>query len=423
METLNCPICFIKYDTTEREAVVLPCGHTFCSVCTKSANKKCPSCRGEFTEPQVKKNYIIHALLDELNTKVIIRSQETCVTHKREIDRFCKFCVKLMCSVCHCLHIGSIDAIISDVNLRDEVQNALESYKDMTNIKESLNLRIDGYIELRKHQIEEKQASYLEKLKECGKTDILKINVEKEAKVQKIEEEAREKIQEIETNKLKVIKQAMETAETKIKEIESQTETLIQNLCSQNECLLETIRDASQNLKQKIESLQDLTKLKKVQLNECMTIYKLKEAQRGQLQEFLTLSSSDIESLLEGFKVGEVVNCKDTVGDWLNASIIKIENNTVLIHYTGWPNKWDEWVGINSPRLLKQWKLGNDLQINHRIDVKCQGKWLEAQVIKVNRDFILVRYAKPNQSLTEWIDKASYRITEDGARSQLKNGK
>lgn len=256
MKTLSCSICFIRYDTTEREAIVLPCGHTFCLICTKTFKKTCPTCREDFLETQVKKNYIVHALLDELNTKVIIRSQETCGTHKREIDRFCKSCEELMCSVCHCAHIGSMEAIISDINLRDEVQNALEPYKDMESTKKDLNKRIDDYLVLKIKEIEGKQTSDLEQLEKFREKNIQESTHAKEAKIQKAEKEAREKIQEIETNKLKVINQAIETADTEIKEIESQAEARRKNLFSQAESLLQRIQTTASDIKQQTESLQ-----------------------------------------------------------------------------------------------------------------------------------------------------------------------
>lgn len=75
------------------------------------------------------------------------------------------------------------------------------------------------------------------------------------------------------------------------------------------------------------------------------------------------------------FYVGQWIDAKDTVNQWLEATILRIneENNTILIHYNGWfvsglvylslcycsfffsfacrPVVWDEWIDMNSPRI------------------------------------------------------------------------
>ncbi|CAG9329257.1 unnamed protein product [Blepharisma stoltei] len=52
---------------------------------------------------------------------------------------------------------------------------------------------------------------------------------------------------------------------------------------------------------------------------------------------------------------GQWVDVKDTVEQWLEAQVIQIEHRPegqmAFIHYNGWPNRWDEWISISSPRI------------------------------------------------------------------------
>ena len=47
------------------------------------------------------------------------------------------------------------------------------------------------------------------------------------------------------------------------------------------------------------------------------------------------------------------------------------------VHFSGWSNKYDEWVEENSPRLMRQWRRGQALQLNNRVDVQDVNKLLK----------------------------------------------
>lgn len=51
------------------------------------------------------------------------------------------------------------------------------------------------------------------------------------------------------------------------------------------------------------------------------------------------------------FVSGLWVDALDTVNQWLEAQVLIVHNNRVLIHYNGWPSIWDEWIVSESPRL------------------------------------------------------------------------
>ncbi len=58
------------------------------------------------------------------------------------------------------------------------------------------------------------------------------------------------------------------------------------------------------------------------------------------------------------FFVGQWLDVKDTVNQWLEATVMDIRfpadgngPSELLIHYNGWPENWDEWIVSNSTRL------------------------------------------------------------------------
>jgi hypothetical protein len=51
------------------------------------------------------------------------------------------------------------------------------------------------------------------------------------------------------------------------------------------------------------------------------------------------------------YEVGEWVDVKDTINQWLEAQVIKIQNDKAYVHYNGWGTRWDEWIEFSSPRM------------------------------------------------------------------------
>ena len=50
---------------------------------------------------------------------------------------------------------------------------------------------------------------------------------------------------------------------------------------------------------------------------------------------------------------GQWVDCLDTVENWLEATVIRVdlENRTVYITFNGWPDRWNEWLPFTSSRI------------------------------------------------------------------------
>eukprot|EP00466_Bigelowiella_natans_P017348 jgi/Bigna1/83550/fgenesh1_pg.110_\ len=46
------------------------------------------------------------------------------------------------------------------------------------------------------------------------------------------------------------------------------------------------------------------------------------------------------------FEKGNFLDCRDKYGMWLEAEVVKLRNDEVLIHYNNWDSKWDEWIPL-----------------------------------------------------------------------------
>ncbi|RLN31289.1 hypothetical protein BBJ28_00018843 [Nothophytophthora sp. Chile5] len=51
------------------------------------------------------------------------------------------------------------------------------------------------------------------------------------------------------------------------------------------------------------------------------------------------------------FFVGQWLDVKDTVNQWLESTVMDIADGKVLVHYHGWPTRWDEWIEFDSDRI------------------------------------------------------------------------
>lgn len=51
--------------------------------------------------------------------------------------------------------------------------------------------------------------------------------------------------------------------------------------------------------------------------------------------------------------MGQWLDVKDTVNQWLEATVMDINETErkIFVHYNGWPTRWDEWLSFSSSRL------------------------------------------------------------------------
>ncbi len=82
-----------------------------------------------------------------------------------------------------------------------------------------------------------------------------------------------------------------------------------------------------------------------------------------QLEEILALRAPEDEAAVatnhatetfrpqKEFKIGQWLDVRDTVGEWLEAQVVSSEVDRVRVHYNDWGARWDEWIPISSGRL------------------------------------------------------------------------
>lgn len=53
--------------------------------------------------------------------------------------------------------------------------------------------------------------------------------------------------------------------------------------------------------------------------------------------------------------VGQNLDVKDSVNKWVNAEVLRVNSYEIYVHYSGWAQRYDEPIPIDSPRILVQW--------------------------------------------------------------------
>ncbi|TDH73805.1 hypothetical protein CCR75_007804 [Bremia lactucae] len=51
------------------------------------------------------------------------------------------------------------------------------------------------------------------------------------------------------------------------------------------------------------------------------------------------------------FFVGQWLDIQDTVNQWLESTVMNVADGKILVHYHGWPTRWDEWIDADSDRI------------------------------------------------------------------------
>lgn len=76
-----------------------------------------------------------------------------------------------------------------------------------------------------------------------------------------------------------------------------------------------------------------------------------RQSEEGNLVSPVSTNSSNPHR--KRYYVGQWLDVKDTVSQWLEATVMALneENGTIFVHYNGWPTRWDEWIDFDSPRI------------------------------------------------------------------------
>ena len=58
--------------------------------------------------------------------------------------------------------------------------------------------------------------------------------------------------------------------------------------------------------------------------------------------------------------LGQWIDVKDTIDQWLEAQVIDLKDDKVYVHYNGWGTRWDEWIEMKSTIVrLSETEIGN----------------------------------------------------------------
>ncbi len=106
-------------------------------------------------------------------------------------------------------------------------------------------------------------------------------------------------------------------------------------------------------------------------------------------------------------KVGEVLEVKDTAGVWYKSTVLKIDGEKRFIHYEGWSDTWNEWVMPDRVRPIAIAPIPAVLGapvVGELIDAKDKGGgWYKATVLKIDGDKRFIHYDGYNDTWDEWL--------------------
>ncbi|OMJ93388.1 hypothetical protein SteCoe_3630 [Stentor coeruleus] len=104
MDEFNCSICEQDYDAGTRDPLMLPCGHTFCSICLQkllsSSLNHCPEDRTPISATSISELPKNFSLLRLLNKNSIKQDTTMCKDHKKRLEFICILDKAKVCANC-----------------------------------------------------------------------------------------------------------------------------------------------------------------------------------------------------------------------------------------------------------------------------------------------------------------------------------
>lgn len=106
---------------------------------------------------------------------------------------------------------------------------------------------------------------------------------------------------------------------------------------------------------------------------------------------------------------------------WWKASVIGVNDtgDRCLIHYTGWGNSWNEWVGSDRIRITSSARnpvnpgtyvpSPSAFGVGSSVQVRWGGKWWPAHVLNVSGNRLRIQYDGYDHSWDEWVGPNRYR--------------
>ena len=124
----------------------------------------------------------------------------------------------------------------------------------------------------------------------------------------------------------------------------------------------------------------------------------------GQRSTFVTSANFPAEMLLAPAerKLNPLISRRVEVrseGDWYKARVIDARGSQYLVHYYGFDDWDDEWVTARQIRNLQ----ATQYAAGARVEVSWHGKWYLARVLKVERGVHLIHYVGYDNGWDEWV--------------------
>ncbi len=95
-------------------------------------------------------------------------------------------------------------------------------------------------------------------------------------------------------------------------------------------------------------------------------------------------------------------------GKWYRAKSIDADGDQLLVHYCGWDDTYDEWVGPERVRPYRPEQFGD----GDKVDVLWDSdeKWYPATVVRGWYGLHHVRYDGYDESSDEWVGPGRIRL-------------
>lgn len=112
-------------------------------------------------------------------------------------------------------------------------------------------------------------------------------------------------------------------------------------------------------------------------------------------------------------KVGDSANVL-WGGKWWPAKVIAVneKGNSCKVHYKGYSNEWNEWVGPKRIRITSskpQPKSDTSYYVGQPVKVLWGNKWWNARVLQVKDDKFYIHYDGYGKNWDEWVGHGRIR--------------
>jgi len=77
----------------------------------------------------------------------------------------------------------------------------------------------------------------------------------------------------------------------------------------------------------------------------------------------VTIIYEYMEKLWNEFEINDFVDCNDTSGTWYETVVKDMKEDQILVHYRGWPARWDEWINTKAKegsQRINPWQINNN---------------------------------------------------------------